>query len=165
MLRRFGAWMYRSWRVLAVVTLVAGLLALLLVHADVRGRVGIAYWKSQAQACGSLLVVNGHVSSGDPQAATDCFMQAYTHCRAATLVKRVFDIDDPQRYTYLIEPQLFAGGAHSCSIQLNLALGGSLAESRSNNDWVECAGGVDQRSDGLHFSGCGQGNDLVVPST
>lgn len=46
MLRRFGAWMYRSWRVLAVVTLVAGLLALLLVHADVRGRVGIAYWKS-----------------------------------------------------------------------------------------------------------------------
>ena len=164
MLRRFGASMRRSWRMLAVVTVVAGLLALLLVHADVRGRVGIAYWKSQAQACGSLLVVNGHVSSGDPQAATDCFMQAYTHCRAATLVKRVFDIDEPQRYTYLIEPQLFAGGAHSCSIQGNWTPVGISAKQDDPYDWTECAG-VDQRSDGLHISGCGQGNDFVVPST
>jgi hypothetical protein len=124
----------------------------------------MAFWQSQAHACGTLYVVNGSVSSGDPQAATTCFMQAYAHCHAATLVESVFDLDVPPTYTYLIEPQLFAGGAHACSIQVNVAIGGSLSGLRSNNDWVACAD-VEQRSDGLHIFGCGPYSDYVVGST
>jgi hypothetical protein len=36
-----------------------------------------------------------------------------------------------------------------------------FANRRSNNDWVTCAG-VDQRPDGLLFSGCGQYGPMLV---
>jgi hypothetical protein len=84
----------------------------------------MAFWQSQAQACGSLSVyVDGRVSSGDPQAATTCFMRAYAHCHVATLVASFSYasgvVHTSSTYTFLIEPQLFAGGDHPCSIQLN----------------------------------------------
>jgi hypothetical protein len=123
----------------------------------------MAFWQSQAQPCGTLLVVDGRVSSGDPQAATACFMQAYAHCHAATLVES-FSEDNTARDTFVIEPVLFVGGAHPCSIQGNWTPVGISAKRLDPYDWTECAG-VDQRSDGLHISGCGQGSDFVVPST
>jgi hypothetical protein len=163
MLKRFGTWMYRYRRGFALVILVAGVLALLLMtHGSFRG-VEMAFWQSRAQACGTLYVVDGRVSSGDPQAATTCFMQAYTHCRAATLVES-FNVENTDRNTLVIEPVLLVGGAHPCSIQVNLTPVGISANRPDPYDWTECAG-VDQRSDGLHIFGCGQGSDFVVPST
>jgi hypothetical protein len=79
----------------------------------------MAFWQSQAQACGTLYVVNGRVRSGDPQAATTCFMQAYAHCHAATLVES-FNVENTDRNTFAIEPVLLVDGAHPCSIQVNL---------------------------------------------
>ncbi len=161
MLRRFGTWMYRYRRGLAMAILVAELLTLLLMmHGGVRG-IEMAYWQSQAQACGTLVVVSMRGSSGDPQAATTCFMRAYAHCHAATLIEYFSGLDTSDMDTFVIEPVLFAGGAHPCSIQFNSAFGVGLAHRLSNNDWVTCAG-VDQRPDVLLFSGCGQYGNILV---
>jgi len=165
MLRRFGAWMYCYRRGFAVAVLAAGVLTLLLTHGCFRG-VEMAFWQSQAQPCGTLshwVRMDGPGSSGDPQAATTCFMQTYAHCQVATLVTSFSGVDTSDRDTFVIEPVLFAGGAHPCSIQVNLARRGVLAQRFPNDDWVTCAG-VDQRSDGLHFSGCGAYGDLFVGS-
>ncbi|SRR5260221_8463005 len=164
MLRRFGAWMYRYAVAIELAILVAGVLALVL-NADggFRG-IEMAFWKSQAQACGLLSEYADGLrrgSYGDPQAATTCFMQAYAHCHAATLVKSFTGTDTRETYTFAIEPVFFAGGGHACSIQLNEALGVIFANRRSNNDWVTCAG-ADLRPDGLLFSGCGQFGNILV---
>jgi hypothetical protein len=161
MLKRFGTWMYRYAVAIELAILVAGVLALVL-NADggFRG-IEMAFWKSQAQPCGVLVVISMRGSSGDPQAATACFMQAYAHCHAATLVESFSGLDTSETVTFAIEPQLFAGGAHACSIQFNSASGVMFANRRSNNDWVTCAG-VDQRPDGLLFSGCGQYGPMLV---
>jgi hypothetical protein len=161
MLRRFGAWIYRYRGGLPAAILVAGVLALVL-NADggFRG-VEMAFWKSQAQACGTLVVVSMRGSSGDRQAATTCFMQAYAHCHAATLVESFSGVDTSDAYTFAIEPVLFAGGTHACSIQINDTRGGVFGYGRSNNDWVTCAG-VDQRPDGLLFSDCGKYGTFVM---
>src|SRR5258706_10707426 len=162
MLRRFGTWMYRYRRGFAMAILFAGLLTLLLMtHGGFRG-IEMVLWQSQAQACGTLYVVDGHVSSGDPHAATTCFMQAYTHCRAATLVES-FNVENTDRNTFVIEPVLLVGGAHPCSIQGNWTPVGISAKRPDPYDWTECAG-VDQRSDGLHIFGCGPYSDFVVGS-
>jgi len=164
MLRRFGAWMYRYAVAIELAILVAGVLALVL-NADggFRG-IEMAYWKSQAQACGLLSEYADGLrrgSYGDPQAATTCFMQAYAHCHAATLVESFTGTDTRETYTFAIEPVLIVGGGHPCSIQLNLTLGVIFANRRSHNDWVTCAG-VDQRPDGLLVSGCGQFGTILV---
>src|SRR5258706_9741947 len=145
----------------ALATVAAGLLALpLKLYGGLRG-VEMAFWQSKAKACGTLYVVHGSVRSGYPQAATTCFMQAYAHCHAATLVESFSGVDTSDTYTFAIEPVLFAGGAHACSIQLNDPSGGVFAYGRSNNDWVTCAG-VDQRPDGLLFSDCGKSATFVM---
>lgn len=160
MLRRFGAWMRRHWHVLAAVVMVAGLLILLIARGDFQG-IGIAYWQSHAQQCGTLQVVEGNVSSGNPQSAATCFMQAYSHCRAAELVESSASLDTPPTYTYLVEPQLLANGGHACSIQANEAIGGSDVALASNHVWVSCAD-VAQRWYGLRFYSCGTYGDLFV---
>jgi hypothetical protein len=155
--------MYLYRRGFAMAILVARVLALpLKLYRGFRG-IEMVFWQSQAQACGTLYVVHGSVRSGDPQAATACFMQAYAQCHAATLVES-FSEDNTTRDTFVIEPVLFVGGAHPCSIQGNWTPVGISAKRPDPYDWTECAG-VDQRSDGLHISGCGQGSDFVVPST
>jgi hypothetical protein len=160
MLRRFGTWMYRYQDGFALAVVVAGVIALPLnANGGVRG-IEMAFWQSQAQACGVLVVVSMRGSSGDPQAATTC-LQAYAHCHAATLVESFSGLDTSETVTFAIEPQLFAGGAHPCSIQLNLAFGVIFANRRSNKDWVTCAG-VAQRPDGLLFFGCGQYGTILV---
>jgi len=115
MLKRFGTWIYNYRRGLAMAILVAGLLALLLMtHGGVRG-IEMGFWQSQAQACGTLshwVRMDGPGSSGDPQAATTCYMQAYAHCHAATLVESFSGVDTSNRGTFVIEPVLFAGGGH-----------------------------------------------------
>src|SRR5260221_1719781 len=162
MLKRFGTWMYLYRRGVAKAILVAGLLTLLLMtHGGFRG-VEMVLWQSQAQACGTLYVVDGRVRSGDPQAATTCFMRAYAHCHAATLVTS-YNVDNTDKDTFVIEPVLIVGGAHPCSIQLNVSLVGISAKRLDPYDWTECAG-VEQRSDGLHIFGCGTGRDFVVGS-
>src|SRR5258706_13818941 len=134
----------------ALATVAAGLLALpLKLYGGLRG-VEMAFWQSKAKACGTLYVVHGSVRSGYPQAATTCFMQAYAHCHAATLVES-FSEDNTARDTFVIEPVLFVGGAHPCSIQGNWTPVGISAKRPDPYDWTECAG-VDQRSDGLHIS-------------
>src|SRR5260221_7743318 len=121
MLKRFGTWMYLYRRGVAKAILVAGLLTLLLMtHGGFRG-IEMVFWQSQAQACGTLYVVDGRVSSGDPQAATTCFMRAYTQCHAATLVES-FNVDNSDTVTFVVEPVLIVGGAHPCSIQMNRSL-------------------------------------------
>jgi hypothetical protein len=163
MLKRFGAWMYRYRRGFALAIVVPGVLALpLMLYGGFRG-IEMVVWQRQAQACGTLYVIYGRVRSGDPQAATDCFTRAYTHCRAARLVESR-DVENTDTVTFVVEPVLLVGGAHPCSIQVNWSLVGVEAKRRDPYDWVTCAG-VDQRSDGLHISGCGQGSDFVVPST
>src|SRR5258706_1004723 len=103
MRRRFGAWRHRPRRVLAMVTVVAGLLLLLIARADVVQRIGIAYWQHQAQPCGT--VYDGgdwSITTSDSQAATTtCFLQAYTQCHAATLVELVSDPITRPGDTYL----------------------------------------------------------------
>ncbi len=130
MLRRFGAWKHRSRRVLAVVTVVAGLLILLIAHAEIPG-IWTTYWQNQAQPCGTVQA-SGDWSLGadDAQAATTCFLRAYTQCHAATLVELVSDPITRSWDTYLTEPALLAVGGHSCSIQLNHAIWGSNVASR-----------------------------------
>ncbi len=113
MRRRFGAWMYRSRRVLTVVTVVAGLLILLIAHAEFPG-IWITYWQNQAQPCGTVGYSGARGGSdGDPQAATTCFLQAYTQCHAATLFESLGDVNTRSWDTYLIEPPLLAAGGHS----------------------------------------------------
>jgi hypothetical protein len=161
MLRRFGTWMYRYRDGFALAVVVAGVLALPLnANGGFRG-IEMAFWKSQAQACGVLVVVSMRGSSGDPQAATTCFMYAYAYCHASTLVESFSGLDTSETVTFAIEPQLFAGGGHACSIQMNDALGVIFANRRSNKDWVTCAD-VDQRPDGLLVSGCGPYGDILV---
>ncbi len=121
MLRRFGAWMYRYAVAIELAILVAGVLALVL-NADggFRG-IEMAFWKSQAQACGLLSEYADGLrrgSYGDPQAATTCFMQAYAHCHAATLVESFSGVDTSNRGTFVIEPVLFAGGGHHARFSL-----------------------------------------------
>jgi len=168
MLKRFGTWMYRYRRGLAMAVLVAGLFVLLLLANGGGQWIEMAFWQSQAQACGSLSVyVDGRVSSGDPQAATTCFMRAYAHCRVATLVASFSYasgvVHTSSTYTFLIEPQLFAGGDHPCSIQLNAPPNSVMIRPQTHNDWVACAD-VAQRSNGLRFSGCYMYGDICVSS-
>lgn len=159
MRRRFGAWMHRPRRVLAVVTVVAGLLLLLIARADVVQGIGITYWQHQAQPCGTVYydALDWSISAADSQAATTCFVQAYRQCHAASLVESVGTIFRSE-YTYLIEPQLLALGGHACSIQLNYGYGVAPA---SPPGWVACAD-VAQRWYGLHFFGCGTYGDRFV---
>jgi hypothetical protein len=161
MRRRFGAWMHRSRRVLAVVTVVAGLLILLIAHAEFPG-IWITYWQNQAQPCGMVQASgDGSVSADDPQAATTCFMQAYTQCHAATLVEPFGDMNTRSWDTYLIEPPLLAAGGHTCSIQMNHAIWRRNVAPASTPVWVACAD-VAQRWYGLHFCGCGTYGDRIV---
>jgi len=161
MLRRFGAWIHRSRRVLAVVTVVAGLLILLIAHAEFPG-IWITYWQNQAQPCSMVQASGeGSVSADDPQAATACFMQAYTQCHAATLVEPFGDVNTRSWDTYLIEPPLLAAGGHSCSIQMNHAIWRRNVALASTPVWVACAD-VAQRWYGLHFYGCGTYGDRIV---
>jgi hypothetical protein len=163
MLKRFGAWMYRYRRGFALAIVVPGVLALpLKLYGGFRG-IEMVFWQSQAQACGTLYVVDGRVRSGDPQTAMTCVMQAYAHCHAARLVES-FNVENTDMDTFVIEPVLLVGGAHPCSIQGNWTPVGISAKRPDPYDWTECAS-VDQRPDGLHISGCGQGSDFVVPST
>src|SRR5712691_6095111 len=159
MRRRFGAWRHRPRRVLAVVTVVAGLLLLLIARADVVQRIGITYWQHQAQPCGTVgYDGDWSISAGDSRAATTCFLRAYTQCHAASLIESVSDPITRPGDTYLIEPALLAVGGHACSIQLNHDFGGAPA---STPGWVACAD-VAQRWYGLHFSGCGTYGDRFV---
>src|SRR5260221_4544620 len=116
MRRRFGAWMHRSRRVLTVVTVlavVAGLLILLIAHAEFPG-IWITYWQNQAQPCSTVGYVGARGGSdGDPQAETTCFLQAYTQCHAATLVEPFGDVNTRSWDTYLIEPPLLSAGGHT----------------------------------------------------
>jgi hypothetical protein len=161
MRRRFGAWMHRPRRVLAaviVVTVVAVLL-LLIARADVVQGIGITYWQHQAQPCGKVYYDAGDWSLGasDSQAATTCFLQAYTQCHAASLIESVGQVA-PSEYTYLIEPALLALGGHTCSIQVSHGYGVAPA---SPPVWVACAD-VAQRWYGLHFFACGTYGDRFV---
>jgi len=161
MLRRFGAWIHRSRRVLAVVTVVAGLLLLLIAHAEFPG-IWITYWQNQAQPCSMVQASgDGSVSADDPQAATTCFMQAYKQCHAASLVESSPPLWPLSTNTYLIVPALFAVGGHSCSIQMSQAIWGSYSAPASKPVWVVCADVV-QRWYGLHFFGCGTYGDRFV---
>jgi hypothetical protein len=161
MRRRFGAWMHRSRRVLAVVTVVAGLLLLLIAHADVQG-IWITYWQNQAQPCSTFQAPGeGQDSAGDPQAATTCFMQAFKQCHAASLVESSPPLWPLSTNTYLIVPALFAVGGRSCSVQMSQAIWGSYSAPASKPVWVVCADVV-QRWYGLHFYGCGTYGDRIV---
>jgi hypothetical protein len=161
MRRRFGAWMHRSRRVLAVVTVVAGLLILLIAHAEFPG-IWTTYWQNQAQPCGTVGYVGARGGNdGDPQAATTCFIQAYTQCHAASLFESIRSLNPPSTYTYLIVPPLLAAGSHSCSIQMNQAIWGSYSALAARPVWVACADVV-QRWYGLHFFGCGTYGDRYV---
>ena len=163
MLKRFGTWLYAYRRGFALAILAAQLFVLLLMtHGGFRG-VEMIVWQSVAQPCGTLYVPYGDVRSGDPQAATACFTQASVQCDAATLVES-YASDNSDRTTFAIEPVLLLGGAHPCSIQENSTPVGVEVKLPDPYDWTECAD-VEQRADGLHISGCGQGNDFVVPST
>jgi hypothetical protein len=159
MLRRFGAWMHHSRRVLTAVTVVAGLSLLLIAGADVVQGIGITYWQHQAQPCGTVYydTEDWSLGAGDTQAAATCFLQAYTQCHAATLVESVGTIFRSED-TYLIEPALLAVGGHACSIQLNYTT--EIAPA-STPGWVACAD-VAQRWYGLHFFGCGTYGDRFV---
>src|SRR5260221_216004 len=164
MRRRFGAWMHRSRRVLTVVTVlavVAGLLLLLIAHAEFPG-IWITYWQNQAQPCGTVGYYGAMgASADDPQAETTCFLQAYTQCHAASLFVSLGDVNPPSTYTYLIVPPLLAAGGHTCSIQMNQAIWGSYSALAATPVWVACAE-VAQRWYGLHFSGCGTYGDRFV---
>ncbi len=159
MRRRFGAWMHRPRRVLAMVIVVAGLLLLLIARADVVQGIGITYWQHQAQPCGTVYydTEDWSLGAGDTQVAATCFVQAYTQCHAASLVELVGTIMRSE-YTYLIEPALLAPGGHACSIQLNYTA--EIAPA-STPGWVACAD-VAQRWYGLHFFGCGTYGDRFV---
>ncbi len=159
MRRRFGAWMHRSRRVLAVITVVAGLLLLLIALTDVVQGIGITYWQHRAQSCGTIYDGGDwSVGPGDTQAAATCFLRAYRQCHAATLVEPVGEIPPRWEYIYLIEPALLAVGGHACSIQLNSTVEVAPA---STPGWVACAE-VAQRWYGLHFFGCGTYGDRFV---
>jgi hypothetical protein len=161
MRRRFGAWIHRSRRVIAVVTVVAGLLVLLIAHAEFPG-IWITYWQNQAQQCGTVGYFGARGGSdGDPQAATTCFMQAYTQRHAATLVEPFGDVNTRSWDTYLIEPPLLAAGGHTCSIQMNHVIWRRNVSPASTPVWVACAD-VAQRWYGLHFYGCGTYGDRFV---
>jgi hypothetical protein len=151
--------MHRSRRVLAVVIAVAGLLLLLIARADVVQGIGITYWQHQAQPCGKVYYDAGDWSLGasDSQAATTCFLRAYTQCHAASLIESVGEVA-PSEYTYLIEPALLALGGHTCSIKVSHGYGVAPA---SPPVWVACAD-VAQRWYGLHFFGCGTYGDRFV---
>jgi hypothetical protein len=159
MRRRFGAWIHRSRRVLSVVTVVAGLLILLIAHAEFPG-IWITYWQNQAQPCGTVYydTEDWSLGAGDTQAATTCFLQAYTQCHAATLVEAAGALFIRSWDTYLIEPALLAVGGHACAIQMNHTFGVAPA---STPGWVACAD-VAQRWYGLHFFGCGADGDRFV---
>jgi hypothetical protein len=115
----------RRRRVLLGCAVIAVLLALLLAWANARA-LGIGYWQSRAQPCGTLdfaagqgiKVGAGPSTASDAQAAATCFGQAYARCQAATLVETFAYSDQVSTYTYLIEPPLFAiaSAAHTCSL-------------------------------------------------
>jgi hypothetical protein len=111
-----------------------------------------------AQRCGTVQVrANGLVNGAAARQAENCFWQAFQVCRTATLVFQKMGVDTVLTRTFTISS---ANGR--CSISDTVKNGGPDAVPVPARTYT-CTGLL-QKSDGLHFSACGEDGDVIVPA-
>jgi|SRR5947209_8599102 len=112
----------------------------------------------QVQKCGSVqttprgLPVNGVTA----KQAEACFWQAYQKCQAATLVFTSTSVDTVALHTFSMRRS-----GQNCSV--TDAMQHAIVPAKFSAAKTYTCTGVAAKSDGLHFSGCGEEGDVIVP--
>ncbi len=114
--------------------------------------------QTQLQKCGSIHTNPRGIPTDIPAAkqAEDCFWQAFQKCAPASLGYTLTGVDTVTVRTFTIQ----TNGGH-CSVSdtfRHTIVPAPLSKART----YTCTG-VAQKPDGLHFLGCGQDGDIIVP--
>jgi hypothetical protein len=109
-------------------------------------------------ACGSVSVLGGRVTSGDPQQVESCFYQAYQQCSPATMSATLSGVDAGTKHTFSLQ-----GFPGNCAIQDERQ---TFVVPRPSGPatTVSCAG-LSDTGNGLLFSSCGAFGDILIPSS
>ncbi len=116
--------------------------------------------QTQLQLCGTVMTNPRGIPTDVPTAtrAENCFWQAFQKCAPASLVYTLFGVDTATARTFIVR----ANGDH-CTVTdtVKHTMVPALPTPLTAPATYTCSG-IAQKSDGLHFSGCGQDGDIVV---
>src|SRR5437588_4082613 len=113
---------------------------------------------TQAQKCGSVrtnprgIPLNGAAA----KQAEDCFWQAYQKCHAASITFTTTGVDTVAVHTFTIQ-----NNGEQCSVS-DAVQHAIVPASLSAAKTYTCTG-VTKQADGLHFTGCGNEGNIIVP--
>jgi hypothetical protein len=117
---------------------------------------------SAMHQCGAVHVAAGRVlpqEAAAASAAESCFTHAYAICQPATLTYTSMGVDTGTTQNF-IEHLLSGHCALTDSVQGYSANGGG----KTLPTQTYTCSGMQQRTDGLHFTDCGQEGDVLVPA-
>lgn len=113
---------------------------------------------TQAQKCGSVRTnprgtpVNGAAA----KQAEDCFWQAFQQCHPASLSFTSTGVDTVEVHTFTIQ-----SNGQQCSV--NDAGQHAIVPAPLSAAKTYACTGVAMQADGLHFTGCGNEGNIIVP--
>jgi hypothetical protein len=108
------------------------------------------------QQCGTVSVLNGHVTSTDAFSVESCFAQSYQYCSPATLEYDDHGIDSGTRYSFSLQSNGSACGIAEVVQRYTLPISGTPPILGS------CVG-LTQTQFGLLFTSCQGGENVLVP--
>lgn len=119
------------------------------------------------QNCGEITSSLGGQNTGryagpftGPTAATqgiNCFWQAYTTCKAATIVYTRMGVDTSDSNTFTLQPQ-------NSSCRLTVTILSRINVSPSTKHGPYTCSRLEQQGEDLVARGCGAAGDLLIPS-
>lgn len=146
---------WRRWLRLGLAALVVG--TALVAFAWLAGWSFSPFPQIVGQNCGEAS--SGDIRlSDDPDQGEHCLWQAYTSCRAATLVFRFQYIDFGSVHAITVQPH---GGACAFSDSVQ-GFSENFGGSKSSVTTYQCAG-LQQQNGGLLLSACGKAGDVFLP--
>ena len=113
---------------------------------------------TQVQKCGSVRTNPRGIPLNGPAAkqAEDCFWQAYQKCHAASLSFTTTGVDTVVVRTFTIQ-----NNGEQCSVSDTVQH--AIVPAPLSAAKIYTCTGVTEQADGLHFTGCGNDGNIIVP--
>ena len=116
------------------------------------------------KACGTVIMHGTGspafgVQNTSPSQVTNCFWQAYQQCQLATMHLTFMGVDAGVQHTFTLAKQ-----GNACTIT-DSAQNYNVVVKLKAKPVVSTCTNVAMQSDGLHITGCSNGDTFVIPNT
>jgi hypothetical protein len=140
------------------------LVAILIVAGLVFAHSNNATAQTAPKACGTVIMHGTGspafgVQNSSPAQVANCFWQAYQQCQPATMQLTFMGVDAGVRHTFTIQKK-----GSVCAIT-DSAQNYNVSVKLTSKPVISTCTGMAMQADGLHITGCGNGNTFIIPTT